>query len=95
MTKAKVQSIEKVEEQSNVKVEVQSKIMTVKDLCTMYNIDGKYIRRHIRNKFTIGGIRKVSGVNNATYSWNENDKQWLELVAYFDKLLKSTPIATK
>ena len=80
MTKAKVNNEEnKVEEH---------KVMTVKDLCTMYGVDGKYIRRHIRSHFTIGGIRKTSGMNNATYSWFDNDKQWLEMVAYFDKLLK-------
>lgn len=68
----------------------EPKIVNVKTLCQMYNVDGKYIRRHIRAHFTIGAIRKQSGVNNATYEWHDNDKQWVEMVAYFDKLLKQT-----
>lgn len=65
-------------------------IVTVKDIIGLFanKFDGKFIRRHIRNKFIIGGIRKLSEDNSSKYQWAKNDPQLIQLVTYFTGLCK-------
>lgn len=69
----------------------QGDVITVKQLVAMFEgIDGKYIRRHLRKHFIIGGIRKVQEDTHSTYSWTKDDPQLAEIIAYFTKLNPTT-----
>lgn len=65
--------------------------VTTKNLVELFHLDsnegGKYIRRHIRKKFIVGGIRKATEASSASYAWKRSDPQLVEIVTYFAGLL--------
>lgn len=64
--------------------------VTVKDIVGLFSnkFDGKFIRRHIRNKFIIAGIRYQSDDTGAKYQWSKNDPLLAQMVTYFKGLAK-------
>lgn len=63
-------------------------VVTVKDLVGLFSdkFDGKFIRRHIRNKFIIAGIRYQSDDSSAKYTWSKDDPMLAQIVTYLKGL---------
>ena len=56
------------------------KIVTTKDLTNILDMDGKLLRRHLRNQFS------SNHTHQQTWLWTNDDKELKEIISYFAKL---------
>lgn len=58
----------------------KTKIVTTKQLTDILDMDGKVLRRHLRNNFAVNHIHQQN------WMWTNDDSELVEIVSYFARL---------